>query len=111
MHRPGVFNLQKHKNYDMLKVHALTYESLLEDEENQIRGFVYVVDAAKIGLQHLTLFTPQEAVRIAKNAGNLILGGGKKIRSRQDSNLRSQSESDFESDALVHSATTATVCL
>ncbi|XP_055683182.1 clavesin-1-like [Lutzomyia longipalpis] len=72
MHRPGVFDVQKHKNYHMLKVHALTYESLLEDEENQIRGFVYVVDAAKIGLQHLTLFTPQEAVRIAKNAERTI---------------------------------------
>ncbi|XP_059611401.1 clavesin-1-like [Phlebotomus argentipes] len=72
MHRPGVFNMQKHKNYDMLKVHALTYETLLEDEENQIRGFVYVVDAAKIGLQHLTLFTPQEAVRIAKNAERTV---------------------------------------
>uniref|UniRef100_A0A1L8DAJ2 Putative alpha-tocopherol transfer protein n=1 Tax=Nyssomyia neivai TaxID=330878 RepID=A0A1L8DAJ2_9DIPT len=72
MHRPGVFDVQKHKNYHLLKVHALTYETLLEEEENQIRGFVYVVDAAKIGLQHLTLFTPQEAVRIAKNAERTV---------------------------------------
>ncbi|GAB0090663.1 tRNA (guanine-N(7)-)-methyltransferase [Sergentomyia squamirostris] len=79
MHRPGVFNVQKHKNYDMLKIHALTYETLMEDEENQIRGFVYVVDAAKIGLQHLTLFTPQEAVRIAKNAERTVPMRHKKL--------------------------------
>lgn len=51
----------------MLKVHAIVYESLMEDEENQINGFVHVADSTGIGLNYLTLFTPHEAYRIGKN--------------------------------------------
>lgn len=52
----------------MLKIHGMVYETLLENEENQIRGFVHVVDAAGVNLPYMTLFTPKEAVRIVKNA-------------------------------------------
>jgi hypothetical protein len=48
-------------------MHAITYETLLEDQENQIRGFVHYTDAAGMCLQQLTLFTPREAIRIVKN--------------------------------------------
>lgn len=64
----GVFDPYKFANIDMLKIHGMTYEALMEDEENQIRGFVHVVDAAGVSLPYMTLFTPKEAVRIVKNA-------------------------------------------
>ncbi|XP_014206648.1 clavesin-2-like [Copidosoma floridanum] len=65
--RPGVFDPYKFTNADMCKIHGITYESLMEDEENQIRGFVHFADGAGVSFPHLTLFTPKEAVRIVKN--------------------------------------------
>jgi hypothetical protein len=55
-------------NMDLLKVHGLCYESLMADEENQIRGFVHIGIGSGVGLSILTLFTIKEAIRIAKNA-------------------------------------------
>lgn len=63
----GVFNSSNWTNTDMCRITGLTYETLMEDQENQIRGFVHYVDAAHMGLQQLTLFTPKEVVRIVKN--------------------------------------------
>lgn len=65
--RTGIFDPYKHANVDMLKIHGLTYETLMENEENQIRGFVHIVDAAGVNLPYMTIFTPKEAVRIVKN--------------------------------------------
>jgi len=70
--RPGVFDPYKFPNSDLLKIHGMAYETLMEDEENQIRGFVHVVDAAGVSLPYMTLFTPKEAVRIVKNAENTL---------------------------------------
>lgn len=39
----------------------------MEDEENQIRGFVHFADGQGVGFAYLTLFTIKEAVRIVKN--------------------------------------------
>lgn len=64
----GVFDPYKYSNTDMLKIHGMVYETLMEDEENQIRGYVHLVDATGITLPYMTLFTPKEAVRIVKNA-------------------------------------------
>ena len=64
----GVFDPYKYANTDLLKAHAFTYEIMGEDEENQIRGFVHIVDAAGVNLSYMTIFTPKEAVRIVKNA-------------------------------------------
>lgn len=63
----GVFNPSKWCNTEMTRMHAVTYETLMEDQENQIRGFVHYTDAAGMCLQQMTLFTPREAVRIVKN--------------------------------------------
>lgn len=46
----------------------MVYETLMEDEENQIRGYVHFVDVTGVTLPYMTLFTPKEAVRIVKNA-------------------------------------------
>lgn len=51
----------------MIKIHGITYESLLEDEENQIHGFVHIIDSSGMGFHYLTIFTPHEAYRIGKN--------------------------------------------
>lgn len=78
--RPGVFDPYKHANVDMLKVHGLTYETLMENEENQIRGFVHIVDASGVNLPYMTIFTPKEAVRIVKNGERTLPMRHKEIR-------------------------------
>ncbi|XP_043286662.1 alpha-tocopherol transfer protein-like [Venturia canescens] len=70
--RPGVFDPYKYTNADMCKIHAITYEALMEDEESQIRGFVHFADGAGVSFPHLTLFTPREAVRIVKNGERTV---------------------------------------
>ena len=67
IYRPGVFNMKSFLNEDMLKMHALVYETVMENEEDQIRGLVHIIDAENLTFAHLTLFTPKEAVRIVKN--------------------------------------------
>jgi hypothetical protein len=39
----------------------------MEDEMNQVHGYIHFADGAGVGLHYLTLFTPREAVRIVKN--------------------------------------------
>ncbi|KAG7211217.1 hypothetical protein KM043_010533 [Ampulex compressa] len=70
--RPGVFDPHKYTNADMCRIHAITYEALMEDEESQVRGFVHFADGAGVSFPHLTLFTPKEAVRIVKNGERTI---------------------------------------
>ncbi|XP_022920243.1 alpha-tocopherol transfer protein-like [Onthophagus taurus] len=65
--RPGVFDLEKFTNADMCRIHGIVYETLLENEEDQVRGFVHIADGQGIGFPYLTLFTIKEAVRIVKN--------------------------------------------
>lgn len=67
MTRPRVFDPSRHVNMELLKIHGLTYEVLMENEENQIRGLVHVVDVAGVGMPYMTIFTPKEAARIVKN--------------------------------------------
>lgn len=70
--RPGVFDPHKYTNVDMCKIHAITYEALMENEESQVRGFVHFADGAGVSFPHLTLFTPKEAVRIVKNGERTV---------------------------------------
>ncbi|XP_067013739.2 clavesin-2 [Anabrus simplex] len=65
--RPGQFDPYKFTNADMCRIHGITYETLMEDEENQVRGFMHIGDGQGVGFHYLTLFTPKEAVRIVKN--------------------------------------------
>lgn len=69
----GVFDPYKYTNADMCKIHAITYEALMEDEESQVRGFVHFADGAGVSFPHLTLFTPKEAVRIVKNGEVIVI--------------------------------------
>lgn len=63
----GVFDLDMFTNADMCRIHGIVYETLMEDEENQIRGYVHFADGQGVGFSYLTLFTIKEAVRIVKN--------------------------------------------
>lgn len=62
-----MFDPDKHFNYQMMKVHSIVYETIMEDEANQINGYVHIVDSTGIGFNYLTVFTPHEAYRIGKN--------------------------------------------
>lgn len=66
--RPRCFDPSRHVNMELLKIHGLTYEVLMENEENQIRGVVHVVDVSGVGMPYMTIFTPKEAARIVKNS-------------------------------------------
>lgn len=72
IYRPGVFNMKSFSGDDMLKMHTLIYETVMENEEDQIRGLVHIIDAENLTFSHLTLFTPKEAVRIIKNTEVLV---------------------------------------
>ena len=56
----------KSSGYDSLILNLCSYETLLEDEENQIRGIVHVVDASGVGMSHFTIFPPQKYYRLGK---------------------------------------------
>jgi len=49
---------------DVIKVIAITLETLLEDEENQIRGLACIVDASELSLAHMTFWNPIELRRV-----------------------------------------------
>lgn len=48
------------------------FETMLEDEENQIRGCVHIIDASGMGLSFVTVLTPQETYRITKNVEKMV---------------------------------------
>lgn len=59
--------MDKFTNADMCRIHGIVYETLIDDEENQVRGYVHFADGQGVGFSYLTLFTIKEAVRIVKN--------------------------------------------
>lgn len=66
-YRLNVWDPKVNIAHDVIRVNGVVFETLLEDEENQIRGCVHVVDGSGIGLQYITVMTPHEAYRMAKN--------------------------------------------
>lgn len=44
----------------MMRAHVMTFETLLNDEENQVRGFTYVFDEKSVSWSHLSIWTPSE---------------------------------------------------
>lgn len=54
----------RHSNSDAMRAHILTFEALLQEEENQIRGFTYIFDCSGLTLSHLSIWTPQEVGKI-----------------------------------------------
>jgi len=54
----------RHSNSDAMRAHIITFEALLEDEENQVRGFTYIFDCSGLTLSHLSIWTPQEVGKV-----------------------------------------------
>lgn len=47
-------------NIDMAKAHCITYETLLDDEENQVMGFTHFADLEGLSPSCVTLWSPTE---------------------------------------------------
>jgi len=63
-HIPRYMDPSRHSTEDVMKVIAITLETLIEDEENQIRGLTCIVDASGLSLAHMTFENPLESRRI-----------------------------------------------
>ncbi|KAK6642095.1 hypothetical protein RUM44_013818 [Polyplax serrata] len=72
MARIAPFDPHKNTNVDALRLGAIFHETLMEDEESQVRGYVYIGDGKGVGFPYLTLFTPKDAVRLVKNGEKTI---------------------------------------
>jgi len=62
----GGFDLRKYSNRDLGVVHVLTYETLLNDEVNQVMGFTHFGDLYSITPAYITLFAPNEFATLIK---------------------------------------------
>jgi len=56
----GAMSPDKFSASDIMRAHIMTFETLLEDEENQIRGFTYIFDEESVNWSHLSIWTPSE---------------------------------------------------
>jgi hypothetical protein len=66
-YRPKAFDVYKDHRDDIIRIGGTVFETILENEEDQIRGVVHIVDGSGLGFNYLTLYTPQEGFRHAKN--------------------------------------------
>lgn len=53
----GKFDPYKYTAADMAKTHSLVVEYLMDDEENQIRGYSYVNDESGLLMGHISLWS------------------------------------------------------
>ena len=72
-YRASAFNSSKHLYWEVSKLFAYIFRSLLEDEENQISGVVHICDTTGFGLQFMTVYAPRDILRIYKNAEVIIV--------------------------------------
>ncbi|XP_063598765.1 alpha-tocopherol transfer protein-like [Penaeus indicus] len=59
----GRMDPTKHTTSDQMKSMQIAFESLLEDEENQVRGFTYIFDEKDVGLSIITLWSPADVTK------------------------------------------------
>lgn len=60
------FDPYKYSSEDMARIHMLTYETLINDEINQILGFTHIAEAKGVSMAHITLWSPTEFATIMK---------------------------------------------
>lgn len=72
MYNGKALDMSKNTNIELLNSIMMAYETILEDELNQIKGIVHIVDCSNCGFELLTLFTPKEATRILKNGEKIF---------------------------------------
>ena len=56
----AAFDSSKYSVSDLMRAHVMTFETLLSDEENQVRGFTYVFDEKDVSWSHISIWTPSE---------------------------------------------------
>lgn len=61
-----MFNPHYHCSADMTRAHFITYETLMEDPENQIVGFMHIGDMAGLTSAHITCWNVTDFARILK---------------------------------------------
>lgn len=54
----------RHTNSDIMRVFMATFETLMADEENTIRGLTYVFYAKGVTLAHVQIWSPSDAAKI-----------------------------------------------
>ncbi|XP_014603285.1 PREDICTED: clavesin-1-like [Polistes canadensis] len=47
----------KYKSEQLVKAHSLVMEALLDDEENQVRGFTYIINESGINMGHISMWS------------------------------------------------------
>lgn len=57
---PAKLNARKYTKVEMSKAHCITYETLLEDEENQIMGVTHFADIKGVTMSHIAMWPPVE---------------------------------------------------
>ena len=56
----AAFDSSKYNVSDLMRAHVMTFETLLNDEENQVRGFTYIFDEKDVSWSHISIWTPTE---------------------------------------------------
>jgi len=56
----AAFDSSKYTVSDLMRAHVMTFETLLNDEENQVRGFTYIFDEKDVSWSHISIWTPSE---------------------------------------------------
>ncbi|KAL2735238.1 clavesin-1-like [Vespula squamosa] len=51
------FNPYKYTSTQMIRVHSIIFEALLDDEENQVRGYNYILDESGLTMGHLSAWS------------------------------------------------------
>merc|ERR1712061_271859 len=59
----GAMDPARFTSSDILRSLIMTFETLLVDEENQVRGFTYIFDEKAVGWSHLSVWTPSEVTK------------------------------------------------
>ncbi|XP_047350648.1 clavesin-2-like [Vespa velutina] len=54
---PERFNPYKYTLAQMVRVHSIIFEALLDDEENQVRGYNYIIDESGLTMGHLSVWS------------------------------------------------------
>ncbi|KAG8229848.1 hypothetical protein J437_LFUL009123 [Ladona fulva] len=63
---PGRLDSHKYTATDVIRTHSVVVEVLMDDEESQIKGFVYINDERGLQMSHLSMWTFNELRRITK---------------------------------------------
>lgn len=53
-------NYTKPTDSDTMRAMVMTFEALLEEEYNQVRGFTYIFDFKGVGLTTVSIWSPSE---------------------------------------------------